>query len=77
MKSQLDLSSFSEKTISMDKTMIDFRSWNHLILDWEIKYCGYLRGDDVQEGYIDFHVVVEIREAMVEERDTNPTFAIR
>jgi hypothetical protein len=70
MTAQLDLSGFSERTISIDKSMKDFRPWNHLILDWEIEYQGYSRKDDEgAEGYIDFHVIVEIREAVVEARD--------
>lgn len=66
----MDLSAFSERTISMNKSMEDFRPWNHLILDWEIEYQGYSRrDDDGEEGYIDFHVIVEIREAVVNARD--------
>jgi hypothetical protein len=62
---QLELSAFSGKTISMDESTKDFRPWNRTILDWEIEYRGYNRGEDGPEGYIDFHVVVEINEAVI------------
>lgn len=53
----------------MDKSTKDFRPWNNLILDWEIEYQGYSRKDDNHiEGYINFHVIVEIKEAVVKAR---------
>lgn len=49
--------------------MKDFRPWDQTILDWEIEYQDYSRKDDEgAEGHIDFHVIVEIREALVKDR---------
>ena len=65
MTTQLDLTTFSEKTIDLAESTKDFRAWNNVILSWEITYVGYSRGDDGPLGYIDFHVYVDIQEAIV------------
>ena len=65
MPEQLMLSSFSEKTIPLDEATKGFRPWNNKVFDWEVEYRGYSRDEDEVEGYIDFHIVVEIREALV------------
>ena len=71
MTNQLMLSQFTEKTISMDESTKGFRPWNTVILDWEVEYRGYSRGDSQQKGYLDFHVIVEMREALVSARKGN------
>jgi hypothetical protein len=68
MTAQLMLSSFAKKTISVDESTKGFRPWNNLILNWEVEYRGYSREDGEPEGYVDFHVVVEITEALVKVR---------
>ena len=66
MTNQLMLSSFSKKTISVEEATKDFRQWNNVIFDWNVKYKGYFRGEDYEpEGYIDFSIVVRIVEALV------------
>jgi len=62
---QLDLSAFAGKTITIDESTQDFRPWDKTILDWEIEYTGYRRDFNEPEGYIEFHVTVEVSEAMV------------
>lgn len=68
MPEQLMLSSFSAKTISLDEATKDFRPWNNKIFDWEVEYQGYSQGEDEVEGYIEFHIVAEIKEALVKTR---------
>ena len=64
------LSSFSQKTISVQEATKGFRLWNNVILDWDVEYRGYARKEDGEsEGYIDFHVIVEVIEALVEVRE--------
>ena len=63
MTNQLELSDFLGKTISMDELMGDFRPWNNVVLDWDIDYQGYQRDGEREECYLDFHVIVEIKEA--------------
>ena len=69
MTNQLELSGFLGKTISMDELMGDFRPWNNVVLDWDIDYQGYQRDGEGEEGYLDFHVIVEIKEAVVKAKD--------
>ena len=72
MTSQTMLNRFSQKTISMAEhtKQLDLRPYNNLIYDWEIEYKGYWRGeDDIPEGFVDFHVYVDITEALVTARD--------
>ena len=64
------LSSFSQKTISFSEATKDLRHWNNLILDWEVEYRGFSNDEmDELEGFIDFHVVVEIIEALIHVKD--------
>ena len=64
------LSSFSQKTVSFSEATKDVRPWNNLILDWEVEYRGFSKSEmDELEGYIDFHVVVEIVEALIPVKD--------
>ena len=72
MPEQLMLSSFATKTVSIAEFTKGFRPWNNGILDWEIEYQGYFREDDEHEGYVEFHVIVEIREALVKVRKEKP-----
>lgn len=66
-QNQPPLSSFVTKWISMDEAMKDFRPWNEIILDRDVKYQGYQRNKEGQpEGYIDFHVIAKIVEAVVD-----------
>ena len=70
MTEQLILSSFSQKTISFSEATKDVRYWNNLIIDWEVEYRGFSKSEmDELEGYIDFHVVVEIVEALIPVKD--------
>ena len=70
MTTQLMLSSFSQKTISFSKATKGLRPWNNLILDWEVEYQVFSKGEmDEPQGYIDFHVVVEIVEALIRVKD--------
>ena len=66
---QLMLSSFSQKTISMGKSTKNFRPWNNIIFEWDVEYLGYSRGFDEPEGIIEYHVIVEIMEALVKARN--------
>jgi len=69
------LSAFAKQTISFEEQnkRSGFRRWNNLIYEWEVEYQGYNRPDeiypDAPKGFIDFHVVVEIIEALVTARD--------
>ncbi len=63
--SQQTLAGFSEKTLSMGESTSDFRPWNRIVLEWDIDYQGYQREWDGEEGYLDFHVIVMIKEALV------------
>jgi len=74
MSEQLMLSSFSTKTISMDESSKGFRPWNNNVFDWEVGYQGYYREEGKHEGYVDFHVLAEIREALVKVRKDNKTY---
>ena len=74
MTEQLMLSSFSTKTISMDDSTKGFRPWNNNVFDWEVEYQGYYREEGKHEGYVDFHVLVDIREALVKVRKDNKTY---
>ena len=75
MTAQSNLSAFLGKTVSTNESTLGFRPWNKTILDWEIEYQGYSRGDDEgPPGYIDFHVIVEIKEAMVWAKDQNKKY---
>lgn len=73
MSDQLMLSSFAQKTITAREATKDFRRWNNLVIDWDVEYEGYHRADDCEdetpEGFIEFHVIVEITEALVNARD--------
>ncbi len=66
MTEQMMLSAYSQKTITMDQSIDGFRRWNRKIVDWDIDYRGYSteNGGD----FIDFHVAVELREAIVKVR---------
>ena len=65
------LSSFTRKTVSVDEATNGFRPWDNVIMDWDLEYQGYSRKDEeCAEGYVDFHVIVEVREAVVKARDT-------
>ena len=66
---QLMLSSFSQKTISMGESTKNFRPWNNIIFDWDVEYFGYSRGIDEPEGIIEYHVIVELMEALVKARN--------
>ena len=66
MISQLDLSSFSEKAISLTESTRDFRPWDKTILDWEIKYHGYVREEGGAKGFTECHVTVEIKESVTQ-----------
>jgi rubrerythrin len=68
MTTQRILSHFSKKTISMDAFTRGFRPWTQLILEWDVDYIGYAREEGQHEGYLDFHVTVEVREALVRTR---------
>lgn len=68
------LSSFSTKTISMDVSTKAFRPWNNNIFDWEVEYQGYYREEDEHEGYVDFYVLADIREALVKMRKDKKTY---
>lgn len=68
MTQQLQLSSFSQKTISMGESTKSFRPWNNIIFEWEIEYCGYSRGFDEPEGIVEFYIIVELIEALVNAR---------
>ena len=70
MTEQLMLSSFAQETISTQEFAKDFRPWNNLVFEWDVEYSGYRRDDGETEGYIDFHVIVQIVEALVKIRDT-------
>ena len=65
MTIQLDLCAFGGKTISVADWTQDFRPWNRVVLDWEIEYSGYARGDENPKGYVHYHVIVELTEALV------------
>ena len=70
MTTQLMLSAFSQKTISMEEATKDFRLWDNVIYDWDVEYKGYARGKDGEaEGYVDFHIIVQIVEALVKVRE--------
>ncbi|MFC1895648.1 hypothetical protein ACFL0Q_03155 [Thermodesulfobacteriota bacterium] len=48
----------------------DFRPRNNVIFDWEVEYRGYGRLEDYEsEGPIDFHVMVQIIEALVKVKE--------
>jgi hypothetical protein len=66
MISQLDLSSFSEKTVSLAESTKDFRPWDKTVIDWEIKYHGYVREEGGPKGVIECHVTVEIKESAIQ-----------
>ena len=66
MISQLDLSSFAEKAISLEESTKDFRPWDKTIIDWEIKYHGYVREEGGPKGFIECHVTVEIKESLIQ-----------
>ena len=66
MISQLDLSSFSEKTVSLAESTKDFRPWDKTVIDWEIKYHGYVREDGGPKGFIEYHVTIEIKESVIQ-----------
>ena len=63
---QLDLSSFSEKTVSLAESTKDFRPWDKTVNDWEIKYHGYVREEGGPKGFIECHVTVEIKESVIQ-----------
>jgi hypothetical protein len=70
MTEQLILSSFSQKTISFSEATKGLRPWNNLMLDWEVEYQGFSNGEMGEpQGYIDFHVAVEIVEALIRVKD--------
>lgn len=69
---QTMLTGFSEKALSLDEynRKEGARRWNNLVCDWDVEYQGYWRGEDnIPEGYIDFHIIVEIVEALVTSRE--------
>jgi len=68
MTTQLGLAAFSGKTVSVDELTKDFRPWNRTILEWEIEYVGYNRDYEGPEGYVEFHVLVELTEAIITAR---------
>ena len=54
----------------MGEATKDFRPWNMVVLEWDVEYCGYDRGENSEpEGYVDFHVIVQIVEALVDVRE--------
>ena len=56
----------------MDEATKDLRPWNMVVLEWDVEYCGYDRGENSEtEGYVDFHVIVRIVEAQVDVRAKN------
>ena len=65
MSEQTMLSSFSDKTVLMTGATKGFRPWDRTIFEWEIRYRGYNREEDGPTGFVNFHVTVEIKEAMV------------
>lgn len=69
MTQQLMLSAFSQKTISMTESTKSLRPWNNIIFDWDVDYLGYSRGPDEPEGIVEYHVVVELSEALVNTRN--------
>jgi len=73
MAEQLMLSSFSTKTISMDESTKGFRPWNNKVLEWDVKYQGYQMEKGI-ERYVDFHVLAQIREALVKLRKDSSSY---
>ena len=65
MTEQLMLSSFAQETISTGEFAKDFRPWNNLVFEWNVEYSGYARGDENPEGYVAYHVIFELTEALV------------
>ena len=63
------LSSFSQNTISIGELTKNFRPWNNIIFDWDVKYFGYSRGIDEPEGMIEYRVIVRLMEALVKTKD--------
>jgi hypothetical protein len=66
------LTGFTRKTNSMGGhgKQREIQAYNNLVFDWDIDYQGYQRNDgDIPEGYIDFHLVIEIVEAIIKVRD--------
>jgi len=74
MSEQLMLSSFSKKTISMDESSRGFRPWHNIVLEWDVESQGYQTEEAIGEGYVDFHVLAEIREALVKVRKDDKTY---
>ena len=69
---QTMLTGFYQKGTEMDvySKEVESRRYNNLIFDWDIEYQGYQRKEvDIPEGYVDFHVIIEIVEAIVTVRD--------
>jgi len=56
------------EAITMNAFTPELRPWNQLILDWNVNFTGYVREDGQKEGYVDFHVMVDLREALVRAR---------
>jgi len=73
MTTQQTLGAFSEKTLSLSKETSDSRPWNRVILDWDIDYQGYQKDVEGEEGFLDFHVHVIIRETLVRVKDPQTT----
>lgn len=72
MTIQQTLSMFTEKAIAVCEANKDFRRWDKVVLEWDVEYCGYDRGENnEEEGHVDFHVIVRIVEAMVDVRVRN------
>jgi len=70
MTIQQKLSSFTDQGISFAEATKEFRPWNKVVLEWDVEYCGYDRGENSgPEGYVDFHVIVHIVEALVMTRN--------
>jgi len=69
MTNQPMLSEFTKETVSMDAFTLGFRPWNQVILDWGVDYTGYTREEGQNEGYLGFHILVELKEALVRGRE--------
>jgi len=66
------LTGFTKKAISLGQynKQHGIRRWNSLVYDWDVEFTGYQRSDDDRpQGYIKFHVIIEIIEALVNTRD--------
>ena len=66
------LTTFYQKGPAMNghSKQIESRRYNNLVFDWEIEYQGYQRKKaDNSEGYVDFHVIIKIVEAIITARD--------